>query len=276
MNIGIVGLGLIGGSLAKAIKGHTDHTIFGYDNKDSVLLKAQMFGVIDGELTEENLGGCDLVMLALYPADTINYVQKHAALFRKGGTVLDCCGVKTPVCAPLFETAKQYDFHFVGGHPMAGLEVSGFDYSQGALFDCASMLLVPGPDADIAGLHLLKELFLKIGFSRVQLTTAEEHDQIIACTSQLAHIVSNAYVKAPLAVRHEGFSAGSFKDMTRVAKLNVPMWAELFLDNRENLIAEIEGLTQRLDAYCETLRREDREGLSQLLAEGNAIKLGLE
>ncbi|MCL2507639.1 MAG: prephenate dehydrogenase [Oscillospiraceae bacterium] len=275
MNIGIIGLGLIGGSLAKSIRQNTDNTVWGRDIKDSVVLKAQVVNAIDGELTDDTLKQCDLVIVALYPSATVDFVTEHRGDFKKGCIVIDCCGVKERVCAPLFGIARENGFTFIGAHPMAGIAFSGFDHSRNSLFEDASMILTPGPDAEIGQMHMLKTLFTRIGFSRIQMSTPKEHDEVIACTSQLAHVVSSAYVKSPAASRYKGFSAGSFKDMTRVAKLNEVMWTELFMDNRDNLLLEIDGITARLLEYRDALAEGDGKRLSALLREGSDIKISL-
>ncbi len=272
MKIGIVGLGLIGGSLAKALKYNTGHTVLGRNRSEDVLLKAKLLGAIDGELTDEQIADCDMIICALYPKLTVDFVLKYAPILKKGAIVLDCCGVKRVVCNTLWTAAKKHGFVFYGGHPMAGLHFSGFSYSDVAMFQGASMILVPPDDADIATLASLKELFVSIGFTNVQITSPEEHDRIIAYTSQLAHVVSNAYVKSPEAQVHKGFSAGSYKDLTRVAKCNADMWTELFLDNPDNLINEIDGLIENLKQYSDALKSRDAEALHTLLKAGSDRK----
>lgn len=272
MQIGIVGLGLIGGSIAKAIKSNTAHTVYGRDLREPVVLKAKLLEAIDGELTEARISACDLLILALYPQDTVTFLQAHAAKLRPGTVVLDCCGVKRPVCSAAFPLAKQHGFTFVGGHPMAGVEFSGFDYANGALFQGASMILVPDPLVEIEVLDQLKSFFLSIGFGHIKLSTPEEHDHIIAYTSQLAHVLSSAYVKSPAALEHVGFSAGSFKDMTRVATLNEDMWTELFLENKDYLAEEIAGLIARLQGYLDAIEGGHAETLRTLLREGRERK----
>lgn len=272
MKIGIVGLGLIGGSLAKALKFHTDHTVLGWNRTAEVVLKAKLLGAIDGELTDAQIADCDMLICALYPQLTVDFVLKYAPTLKKGAIVLDACGVKRVICKPLTAAAKMHGFVFYGGHPMAGLHKSGFSYTNVDMFKNASMILVPPDDADIAQLAMLKDLFLSIGFTNIQMTTAEEHDRIIAYTSQLAHIVSNAYVKSPEAQVHSGFSAGSYKDLTRVAELNADMWTELFLENDDNLLFEVEGIITNLQAYADALRNRDAETLHALLKAGSDRK----
>ena len=272
MKIGIIGLGLIGGSIAKALQYNTEHTVLGTDIDRDVLLKAKLLGAVDEELHEQDLEQCDLLIVALYPQDTLDFVQQNAAKFKKGAIVMDCCGVKRAICAPLMACAKEDGFHFYGAHPMAGLHFSGFQYSEVTMFENASMILIPPDDADIETLAALKALFKSIGFTNIQISNPDEHDRIIAYTSQLAHVVSNAYVKSPEAQVHKGFSAGSYKDLTRVAKLNADMWTELFLDNADNLTAELDVLIANLQQYAAALKAEDAQTLHALLKAGSDRK----
>lgn len=276
MTVGIVGLGLIGGSLARSIKVHTDFEVLGMDINPQTMLQANLLGAIDGTLTEDNLARCDVVLVALYPAAIVTWITEHQDAFRPGAWVIDCGGVKEAVCTPLNALAQGKPWHYCGGHPMAGREFSGFRYAKDDLFDRASMILTPPRDAGPEVLTWLKDFFLTIGFRRVQFTTPREHDEMIAYTSQLAHVVSSAYVKCPLAQKHRGFSAGSFADMTRVAKLNEDMWTELFFDNRDALLPEINGLIDRLAAYRDALAAEDHQAMKRLLREGREIKEALE
>lgn len=276
MTVGIVGLGLIGGSLARSIKVHTDFEVLGMDINSQTMLQANLLGAIDGTLTEDNLARCDVVLVALYPAAIVTWITEHQDAFRPGAWVIDCGGVKEAVCTSLNALAQGKPWHYCGGHPMAGREFSGFRYAKDDLFDRASMILTPPRDAGPEVLTWLKDFFLTIGFRRVQFTTPREHDEMIAYTSQLAHVVSSAYVKCPLAQKHRGFSAGSFADMTRVAKLNEDMWTELFFDNRDALLPEINGLIDRLVAYRDALAAEDHQAMKQLLREGREIKEALE
>ncbi len=276
MTVGIVGLGLIGGSLARSIKVHTDFEVLGMDINPQTMLQANLLGAIDGTLTEDNLARCDVVLVALYPAAIVTWITEHQDAFRPGAWVIDCGGVKEAVCTPLNALAQGKPWHYCGGHPMAGREFSGFRYAKDDLFDRASMILTPPRDAGPEVRTWLKDFFLTIGFRRVQFTTPREHDEMIAYTSQLAHVVSSAYVKCPLAQKHRGFSAGSFADMTRVAKLNEDMWTELFFDNRDALLPEINGLIDRLVAYRDALAAEDHQAMKQLLREGREIKEALE
>lgn len=272
MDISVVGLGLIGGSLARTIKLHTEHRVYGVDLNAATMDQAALLGAIDGVADDAVIARSDLILVALYPGAIVDWITSHAHLFKPGCLVIDCGGVKQVICKAIEPLVKDAAWHFIGGHPMAGREFSGFKYTRDDLFDHASMILTPYADADLALLQQARNFFLDIGFRRVQFTTPETHDEMIAYTSQLAHIVSSAYVKCPLADKHRGFSAGSFADMTRVARLNEDMWTELFFDNRDALLPEVEGLVERLTAYRDALRNEDQEAMKSLLKEGREIK----
>ncbi len=276
MTIGIVGLGLIGGSLARAIQANTAHTVLGVDLVRPVIYRAKLMEVIHDELTEERVGECDIIILALYPKDTVKWVKDHAAVIKKGAVVVDSAGVKMAVCQECWEAAEAQGFTFIGGHPMEGVAKLGFENSRRDMFVNASMILVPHKDISIETMKKLKDVFDAIGFTRYEIATPEKHDRIIALTSQLAHVVSNAYVKSETAPEHRGFSAGSFRDLTRVAFLNETMWTELFLLNRENLSAEIDGLIERLSDYSEAIKTGDEERLMRLLREGREAKTELD
>ncbi|HJB25667.1 MAG TPA: prephenate dehydrogenase [Firmicutes bacterium] len=268
----VVGLGLIGGSMAKALSHFTSGRVIGYDWDTQVLEQALASGAIQKIGAPEDLGSCDLVLLALYPQDSVAFVQSHVGYLMENAVVVDLCGVKSVVCGPLFPLAREHGFFFVGGHPMAGKEVSGFSHSDERLFTGASMLLVPDDSTPPELLSDLDRLFRALGFEKVVHTTPENHDQMIAYTSQLAHVVSSAYIKSPTSRKHQGYSAGSFRDLTRVAKLNETMWSELFLENREPLLEEIDTILSHLREYRDAIAANDRETLTRLLREGREIK----
>lgn len=272
MKVGIVGLGLIGGSLAKAYKASGQAEVYGWDTDADTMLLAKTVEAIDGTLDETVLPDCDLLLLALYPGAAIEYLRAHAPEISQKTFVIDCCGVKQVVCDACFPIAEQYGFSFFGGHPMAGTQFSGFAKSRSSLFRGASMILVPPRFDDIAQLDQAKQLLAPVGFGRMVVTTADKHDEMIAFTSQMAHIVSNAFIKSPAARQHKGFSAGSYKDLTRVAWLNETMWTELFMDNRKKLIREIDILMHSLEEYKEAMQQEDAPRLKELLREGRICK----
>ena len=270
--LGIVGLGLIGSSFAKAYEQSDEWKTYGFDIEDKVNQFAMLAEDISGVLTEENAGECDLILLCVYPQAAIDWLRRMAPYIAEDAVVIDCCGVKGTVCPACFEIADGYGFTYVGGHPMAGRHYSGYKYGTEKLFRGAPMVIVPGKYDDITLYDKVKKLLAPAGFGHISVTNAEEHDRLIAFTSQLAHVVSNAYVKSPTAVGHEGFSAGSYKDLTRVAWLNESMWTELFMENRTNLIGELDHLIDRLTEYRQALADEDSPRLEHLLAEGRNRK----
>ena len=271
MKIAVAGLGLIGGSLARSFA-ETGETVFGLDTDESTILRAKLVNAIDGILTKENISDCKYIFIALYPAATVEFLENYAPYIKKDAVVIDCGGIKRNICEKCFKIAEKYGFCFVGGHPMAGTHNSGFKYSRPTMFDNATMVLVPKKSEKLEVLSDLKDILVKNGFKSVVITTAEEHDRIIAFTSQLAHVVSNAYVKSPNARVHKGFSAGSYRDLTRVAKLNSKMWAELFVENGDNLSNELDYLISELSKYNEAIKKKDKEALEALLEEGTIIK----
>lgn len=271
MNVGVCGLGLIGGSMAKAYS-EAGHTVFGYDLDKATLGYAALCEIISGELNEKKIKDCELIFIALYPEAAIAYLEKIAPLVSKDSVVIDLCGTKLTICERGFALAEKYGFTFVGGHPMAGKQYSGIKYAKASLFKGAPMVIVPPVFDDIAFLNRIKCLLAPAGFGKLSVTTAERHDKMIAFTSQLAHIVSNAYVKSPTAKDHKGFSAGSYKDMTRVAWLNENMWTELFIENKEPLLFELEYIINSLNEYKIAIETENAEELKKLLRDGSLSK----
>ena len=272
MNVGIIGLGLIGGSLAKAFCRNKDTRVLGWDVNQSIVEFAQIAEAIHEPLTDEKLGSLDLLLLATYPEAIVEHMTRLAPKLSPKTMVIDCAGTKEKVCAAVFPLAEKYGFRFLGGHPMAGTHQSGFKYSREDLFEGAPMVLVPPTFDDIFLLDEAKKLLTPVGFGRISITTAQEHDRRIAFTSQMAHVVSNAFIKSPTAREHEGISAGSYKDLTRVAWLNPDMWAELFLENREHLLFELDTLIGNLTQYTTAVETGDYDALRQLLDEGRRIK----
>lgn len=271
MKVGILGLGLIGGSLARAyaLEGHT---VYAIQRNESMLSFAMLAGAVHGKLEESTIPECDLILLAIYPDGSASWLEKNAHLVSKDALVIDCCGIKKEICQRCFPLAKQYGFTFVGGHPMAGSQFSGFKYSRANLFEGAPMVLVPPVFDNIELLDRVKEALKPCHFGFFSVTTAEEHDKMIAFTSQMPHILSNAFIKSPTALKHKGFSAGSYKDLTRVAWLNPQMWAELFLENKDNVMFELDFYINSLTAYRDAIANDDMDKLIALLDEGKKRK----
>ena len=271
VTIGVVGLGLIGGSLCKAL-GANGHRILGRDTDEHVSKYAVLTGVIGEELTDERVPECDYLFLAVCPGAAVEALRCLAPLVRKDAVVCDICGVKRAVCEPCFRIAGEYGFTYIGGHPMAGKQFSGIKYADADLFRGATMILVPKEHEDLFVVSRLSDLLRGAGFRSMTITTADKHDEMIAFTSQLAHVVSNAYIKSPTAAEHLSFSAGSYRDLTRVAKLNETMWTELFLDNADHLGFELDCLIRSLEEYRDAIAAGDAETLCRLLKEGRERK----
>ena len=271
MTVGILGLGLIGGSLARAYK-LAGHTVYAKNLEADMLAFAMLAGAVDGELDEKTIPHCDLILLALYPDCSAAWLEENAKWICRDALVIDCCGTKREICRRCFPVAKKYGFTFVGGHPMAGSQFSGFKYSRATLFQGAPMVLVPPVYDDMALLQRVKDALEPCGFGFFSVTTAQAHDRMIAFTSQMPHILSNAFIKSPTALEHRGFSAGSYRDLTRVAWLNPGMWTELFLENRDNLLFELDQYIESLTEYQQALQEQDEQRLYRLLYDGKRRK----
>lgn len=271
MRVGILGLGLIGGSLARAYA-KAGHQVFAQDQDASILEFAQLAGAVEAPLNQETIPQCDLILLAIYTGGCIAWLEENAGKISPEALVMDCCGVKKEICDFAFPVAEKYGFTFIGGHPMAGSHQSGFKYSRSNLFQGAPMVLVPPRFDDARLLERAVEALAPCHFGKFSVTTGEKHDEMIAFTSQMPHIVSNAYIKSPTAAAHKGFSAGSYKDLTRVAWLNPGMWAELFLANKENILKELDVYIHSLCQYRDAIVREDEAQLVQLLEDGRRRK----
>ena len=271
MIVGILGLGLIGGSLTRAYA-KAGHTVYATDMDTSILEFAQLAGVVSAELTADTISKCNLILLSIYADASATWLEHNAKYISSDTLVMDCCGIKEEICRRCFPLAERYGFTFIGGHPMAGSHFSGFKYSRSNLFQGAPMVLVPPRFDDPQLLQRAQDALAPCNFGSFSVTTASEHDVMIAFTSQMPHIVSNAYIKSPTASSHKGFSAGSYKDLTRVAWLNPQMWAELFLSNKENVLSELEFYINSLTKYRDAIQSSDQTELIRLLEEGKRRK----
>lgn len=272
MNIAVIGLGLIGGSFCKAISKRTEHSCFGIDINTNTISSAIEQGAIKKSITPTELKDMDFVIVSLHPQQTIEFVIENADNFKPNSIIIDTCGVKTEIVQKATELLAKNNVQFLGCHPMAGREFSGFDYSLETLFDNASFIITPSEFASEKLSEDIKQFALSLGFKKVVITTPTEHDRVIAFTSQLAHIVSNAYIKSPSLQKQSGFSAGSFLDLTRVAQLNENMWTSLFMMNKEPLIFEIDTIINNLNQYRQAMMDDDDDKLKQLLKDGRILK----
>lgn len=271
MNILIVGLGLIGASLAKTLKKNTKHKVLGWNRTESVTARALEENVIDetGPL-ESIIPRADITFVNFYPDAIVPFIRKNKSLFKKNSIVTDSCGIKTKICREMEH--DDFDFFFIGAHPMAGREVSGYDNSLDNLFDDASFICTPYDNTPRNKTDALVGLANEMGFARTVVTTPEHHDEMIAFTSQIAHVLACSYVLSPLAPSHAGYSAGSYRDVSRVARINADMWTELFIDNKDALVREIDDLVSNLMKFKYCIVNEDAESLHDLMEKGNKIK----
>ncbi len=276
LKIALFGLGLIGGSLGRAVIKNTDYSVYGKDVDSEAVLKARMLNAITDELTDELLGKCDLIVLSVNPRIAIKLLEEICPKLKKGATVTDCCGNKRGIVNKMEELHEKYpDIGFIGAHPMAGREFSGIQHSTAKLFEHSYVILTP-VHSGIKDFEKVKGFFVAAGCEGTVLASAEEHDEMISYTSQLAHVVSSAYVKNPLSVKHAGYSAGSFRDLTRVAKLNPDMWTELFIDNSDELAPRIGEIIENLKEYKTAIENKDAVTLRKLLESGVEAKAAAE
>lgn len=276
MNVGIIGLGLMGGSLGRALVKMTPHTVYAYDRDEDSMTKGGMLNAYHEPLTHENAGMLDVLAMAVLPSAMPAILDEYLPLLRSGALVTDLAGVKRPVVRIMQDAAAaRPDLAFAGAHPMAGREFSGVAHSTAGLFENASVIIVP-VSASLEALSALKKMYTDIGAEGAVITDADTHDEMIAYTSQLAHVVSSAYVRSPSAKKHYGFSAGSFRDMTRVARMNADMWTELMLENADDLAPEVRATAARMNEYADAMESRDSERLRTLLESGNLTKLDVE
>ena len=268
----VAGLGLIGGSMAKALKAYSDCTVYGWNRTASIAEAALREGAIDGIADDEILSKCDLLLPALFPQATIDFLRRVIPTMKPGAGVVDLVGVKSSVIQAVEPLALARGIRFTGGHPMAGLAKAGYERATADLYQGASMILVPTRATEEGDIAELTRLFEQIGFGMVKVCDSETHDKMIAHTSQLAHVVSVNYVKSPVSANYVGYTGGSYKDMTRIACLNEKVWKELFILNRAALLPEIDGLIAHIAQVRDAIAAEDMDTLERLLREGREAK----
>lgn len=271
MRIVVVGLGLIGGSIAKALKLYSSHEVLGMDTNEEALLDACSCGAIDGKAGADDLRTADLVYLCVYPTAALQFAESCGPLLKEGCILTDTCGIKGEICTEMKRLQGSGQYIFVAGHPMAGKEKSGFSASEASLFSGASYLIAPC-GAPQQAVETVSELARLMGFAKIVLTTPEQHDRVIAFTSQLPHVLACSYVMSPRCLEHKGFSAGSYRDVSRVADINGELWASLFLENRTSLLEEINELQKNLSLFRAALVEENEEKLRALLDTAAQIK----
>ena len=274
MNIAIVGLGVIGGSLAKAFTKYTDHTVMGINRTPETAQKALEDGAIHKIASKEDLKDADVVFMCTYPHHIAKYVEENGECFKKGCIVTDVCGIKTEICSLLPDICRRYGLEFIGSHPMAGKEQFTYAAAEAELFEGASYIIVPC-GASESSVETIKKIAMELKFGMTCVTTAEEHDRMIAFTSQIPHVLACSYVLSPCCPKHVGFSAGSYRDVSRVANINETLWTDLFLSNKKPLITEINILIDNLSMMRDAIDENDPDKLREMLKASRLIKEGL-
>lgn len=276
MKVAIIGLGLMGGSLGRALIKKTDCSVYACDKNEDSLKKGELLGCYGERLTKENAGEVDLAVVTVYPSAFFACADEWCKYLKAGATVVDCGGNKRVAVRDMERLAEIYpDINFIATHPMAGREFSGVEHSTASLYENCSWLIC-AVRASLESISALKRTLKAVGARKIIHTSPEEHDRIIAYTSQLCHVVSSCMVKSPTAEKGLGFTAGSFRDLTRVARLSPEMWAELFLQNADNLIGEIESMERRLKEYRIALETGDEAKLKALLQDGTDRKISID
>ncbi len=276
MNIGIVGLGLMGGSIGKTAIKREVANVYGTDVNEEVIIKAFLTEAIQNKLDNDNISEIDLLILCAYPRQIPELISEYAPKLKKGAIICDIGGNKRQIVKIMKEKSEFFtDLNFIACHPMAGREFTGISHSITTLYDKSSFIIIP-VSASLDAISDLKEFFTRLGVTNFIFTTADKHDQMIAYTSQLCHVVSSAFVKNKKSLEHYGYSAGSFRDLTRVAKLNPVMWSENMLDNSDYLVEDIDQVIQELVKYRDALADKNVQALIDLLKEGADIKEKIE
>ncbi len=271
MKILVAGLGLIGGSVCKAVHAYTDHSVYGWNRTQSVAQKALAEHAIDGIVTQD-CSGFDFIIVCLYPDMTRTWIREHIQTMSRNTIVIDVSGVKTDLPEEMTALCAEYDIYYLSTHPMAGKEKAGFNVSDEGLFQGANFIMTPLSQTPKFVIAQVQNFAHQIGFRKFVITTPAQHDKMIAYTSQLAHVVSSAYVQSPEIELETGFSGGSFHDMTRIATMNEDMWTDLFLENQESLLYELDLLIQNLMSYRKALSDQDRDAIYALIRDGRLRK----
>ncbi|MCQ2586138.1 MAG: prephenate dehydrogenase [Treponema sp.] len=274
LNYGIVGLGIMGGSFARAIQENilevkeATGKIFACDRNEYSLKEALKYSVIDEGFSPENvdemLAKCDVVIICLYPALITDFMKEHKNAFKKGSIVTDISGVKA-IYKNHFEEFETGNYDFIIGHPMAGGEKEGFVAAKGEYFKNHNYLLLPRENNKKENLDLIREFIYSIGFSKITDTDIDTHDYNIGFTSQLCHVVASAMVLSAPNDEITAFGGGSFEDLTRIAMINAPLWTELFLENKDKLLPHIKSLSEQLKLFEEMIQNEERSKMEDVL-----------
>lgn len=262
----------MGGSIAKALKKTNKYYVIGYNRTEEITKRALSDGAIDEIWDGVSPIDADITVLAVNPNVAFKLLETLPSLLKKGSILTDICGVKAEIVKMGEAVCKEKGIFFIGGHPMAGRERNGYDYSTEDLFFNRSYIFTETANSDKETLNKLSQLALDIGCSDVTITSPEYHDKMIAYTSQIPHILAGAYMNSPTSATHKGYSAGSYHDVSRVASVDENLWSQLFLSNKDNLLYEIDILIRNLQDYKEAVARNDQNRLSGIIKTGRILK----
>jgi len=270
--VAVIGLGIMGGSIVKALKKSGKYYVIGYNRTTDISQRALADKAVDEIWDGASPLDADITVLAVNPNVTYDLFKTLPALLKKGSILTDICGVKAELVKKGEAVGREYGVHFIGGHPMAGRERSGYDYSTEDLFFNRSYIFTETVNTNKEALNILSQMALDIGCSDVTITSPEYHDKMIAYTSQIPHILAGAYMNSPTSATHKGYSAGSYHDVSRVASVDENLWSQLFLQNKDNLLYEIDILIRNLQDYKEAVTRNDSSRLSGIIKTGRILK----
>ena len=275
--IAIIGLGIIGGSMAYALNGFKNAVIWGCDTDEQTLKKALEKGAVDFATSNpaEAIENADLVVLCIYPEMVVKTVEKYQASFKKGAIITDVCGVKSKLTREI-EAVLPVGCRFVGGHPMAGKETHGFESASPELFGMCGYIITPSKASDAESTELIREMARFIGATRITVATPEDHDSVIAYTSDLMHVSASALCLDYNQKMNRAYTAGAFRDCTRIANINPQLWAELFLENRSFLLEELDTYISSLEKFRTAIYEKDRTELEELLTQVRKNKLDMQ
>ena len=270
LTYGIIGLGIMGGSISKAIRTNIGGTIYALDKNEDSLSEALSQKVIDKgftpDQTEEMLSHCDFVFICLYPHATLNFLRQHKTHYKENAIITDISGVKSLLDKEI-ESLRPSNAHLILGHPMAGGAKEGYQASKGEYFNNRNYIIInhKGHSHNQEALELFKTLIHKMGFTKITETDASTHDNKIGFTSQLCHVVASAMVESAPDPEITSFGGGSYEDLTRIAMINAPLWTELFLSNKEKLLDHIENFKNQINIIEDFIKNDDSEGLKTIL-----------
>lgn len=272
MNITIVGLGLIGGSYAMALKELGVHNVWGVDINQETLLKAENMNIIDKGYDDPKvpLEKSDIVVMCVYPQMVEKFIAENLEYFKNNAIITDTSGTKENIINSIKQNIRE-DLDFIGGHPMAGAEYRGIEMANKDIFKDATYILTPIESNRLENVSLLQDMIYGMGFKQICELTPSKHDEIMAYTSQLPHILSVALIDKLENDTHN-YVAGSFIDCTRVARINGDLWADLFIDNKDNIVKQIDNIQDKLNQIKDLIEHSDKEALSKVLDEARVKK----